>query len=118
MRRRLQINLILYCFFWQIIWLFSCSLFYLNDGNSCCVKSVPFAQTINYRSIVALQSAKIKQATVSTSPNYPSTDLVSIATFLRVTEPNQLAAELRYLESCVVTACNPPQLLPSRASPV
>lgn len=117
MRRRMQINLILYCFFWHLIWLIGCSQHYRNDGNSCCVKRVPFTQSINYRPIVALLPAKIKQATVSTSPGFTSTDFVSITASYRVTEPIQLAAEPRYLAPCSATAHNPPQLLPSRAPP-
>jgi hypothetical protein len=117
MFRRLQINLVLYCFLWHLIWLFSCSLYYINDGNACGVKSVSFTQSIAYRPIVALQSAKTKQARVCISPSSPSTESFSITAFFRVTEPNQRAAALRCSEPCVATAYNPPQLLPSRASP-
>lgn len=117
MVRCLQINLVLYCFLWHLIWLFSCPLYYFNDGNSRRVKIVPFTESINYQPIVALQSAGIKQTTISTSTSHPFTDCVLIATFFRVTEPNQLVAKLWCLKPCAAIAYNPPQLLPSRASP-
>ena len=118
MIRRLQINILLYCFLWHLIWLFSCSLFYLHDNNACCVKNVPFAQSINYRPIVAVQSKKVKQAAVSSiSLQHHPTDFVSTVATFHLAGPDRLATELTSPEFRVARAYTPSQSLPSRASP-
>ena len=117
MLKRLQINIALYCFLWHLIWLFSCTLFYIHDGNSCCVKKIPFAQSINYRPIVAVQTEKVEPTAACVSPGHHPTGPVPIAAVFRITAPRQRVAGHEYPAPCAATAYTPSHLAPSRASP-